>query len=89
MASACRSAWEAIGNVVYTIKPIEAVGEQSRRSLYAVADITKGEEISNDNVRSIRPGLGLKPKYLPDILGRRAARDIQRGEPINWQMIAE
>lgn len=89
MAEACRTAWQAIGTVGYEIKASEVGGKQSRRSLYAVADITMGEALSDRNVRSIRPGLGLAPKYLPDVIGRSAARDIKRGEPLNWQMIAE
>lgn len=89
MADACTTAWRAIGKVGYDIKASEAGGKQSRRSLYAVADIPRGNVLSDENVRSIRPGLGLPPKTLPDVIGRSAARDIKRGEPLNWQMIAE
>lgn len=89
MADACTTAWSAIGHVGYEVKGSEANVKQNRRSLYAVADIAAGEVFKEQNVRSIRPGLGLAPKYLPDILGRSAARDITFGEPMNWQMIAE
>lgn len=89
MADACTMAWKAIGQVGYDIKASEASGIQSRRSLYVVSDVAEGEPLSDQNVRSIRPGLGLRPKYLPDVVGRRAARDIKRGEPLNWQMVAE
>lgn len=89
MADACNTAWRAIGNIGYDIKASETSGQQIRRSLYAVADIAAGDIFNEENVRSIRPGLGLAPKYLPEVLGHTAARDIKRGEPVNWQMIAE
>lgn len=89
MADACATAWQAVGHIGYELKASEASGQQNRRSLYAVADIAVGETFTEKNVRSIRPGLGLAPKYLPDVLDRYAARDITFGEPMNWQMIAE
>lgn len=58
-----------------------------RRSLYAVADIKAGDTITNDNIRSIRPSGGLAPKELDKILGHKAARDIERGEPLQWNMV--
>ena len=61
---------------------------QFRRSLYVVADVRAGEPLTAANVRSIRPGLGLAPKHLPEILGRRAARDLKRGEALSWEMLA-
>ena len=61
---------------------------QFRRSLYVVADVKAGEILTEEQVRSIRPGNGLAPKHLDDILGKPAARDLQRGEPFAWDMIA-
>jgi N-acetylneuraminate synthase len=58
-----------------------------RRSLYAVADIDKGQTFTVENVRAIRPGHGLKPKHLNHMLGRKATRDIKRGEPLQLTMI--
>jgi len=89
MADACKTAWSALGHIGYEIKSSEAGCKQSRRSLYAVADISAGDVFSDKNVRSIRPGLGLAPKYFPDVLGQVAARDIKRGEPLNWHMVSE
>jgi N-acetylneuraminate synthase len=60
-----------------------------RRSPYAVADIAQGERLDKHNVRSIRPGYGLAPKYLPQVLGRRARRDVKRGEALALDMIED
>ena len=83
----CRTAWSALGNVDYTTKPSEAGTRKLRRSLYAVADIGEGEEFSRQNLRSIRPGFGLPPKHLNDILGRRAAGPSARGTPLAWPLV--
>lgn len=58
-----------------------------RRSLFAVSDIKAGELFTRENVRSIRPGYGIKPKYLNDLLGKPATRDIKRGEPITEDLL--
>ena len=59
-----------------------------RRSLYAVADVAPGEPLTRANVRSIRPGLGLPPRELPDVLGKQARVAIARGTPLSWELIA-
>jgi len=58
-----------------------------RRSLYAVKEIPAGEKLTFENVRSIRPGYGLAPKYLPDVLGRRARQTIRRGTPMSFDLL--
>ena len=84
----CRAAWDALGQIDYSRKPSERENVVFRRSLIAVADLRAGERFSADNVRSIRPGHGLAPKELPNVLGRSASRDIRRGAPLDWTMIA-
>jgi len=83
----CREAWRALG----TDEPRHVAEEERnarlRRSLYAVADIAAGAVLSRDNVRSIRPGNGLPPRHLPDLLGRRARTDIARGTPLSWSLV--
>lgn len=82
-----RSAHAALGRVSYTLKPSEIPSRDFRRSLYVVADIAAGEVFSAANVRSIRPGYGLSPKFLPEVLGRRAARALSRGTALSWDMV--
>lgn len=83
----CKTAWRAIGKVNYDPLGSERSSKQIRRSIFAVRDIRKGECFTNENVRSIRPGYGLAPKYLPGLLGKTASRDIAYGEPMSWNMI--
>jgi len=80
----CRLAWEALGRVSYDIASSEASSLVFRRSLYAVRDINAGDVVTEENVRAIRPGYGLAPKYLHDVLGMAAARTIPRGTPLKW-----
>ncbi|PWC54972.1 N-acetylneuraminate synthase [Azospirillum sp. TSO22-1] len=89
MAQACRDAWAALGRADYALKPSEAANAGLRRSLYVVADVPAGTVLGPEHVRSIRPGGGLPPKHLPDVLGRRAARALTRGEPVDWAMLGE
>ena len=87
MVAACRAAWAALGRVDYGVSPGEGGGRLVRRSLYVVEDIAAGAPLTAVNVRSIRPGFGLPPKHLPDVLGRRATRGLKRGEPLDWSMM--
>jgi N-acetylneuraminate synthase len=82
-----RHAWQALGAVSYGPTPAERASLQFRRSLYVVRDVKEGELLTTDNVRAIRPGLGIAPKFLDDVLGRRASADICRGTPLAWNLI--
>jgi N-acetylneuraminate synthase len=84
----CRHAWEALGEARYVRGETETANRQFRRSLYVVRDVARGAQITSADVRSIRPGFGLEPKLLPQVLGRRAARDLKRGEPLQLDMLA-
>jgi N-acetylneuraminate synthase len=88
MVEACRTAADALGSIDYGVKPSESGGRFYRRSLYVVADVPAGAVLSPANIRSIRPGFGLPPKHFDTIIGRRAARALCRGEPLDWSMIA-
>ncbi|WP_303290744.1 pseudaminic acid synthase [Marinobacter sp. SS5-14b] len=83
-----RIAWSALGKPSYRPTKSEAGVLKHRRSLYAVKSIKAGEEFTKENVRSIRPANGLPPKYLPDVLGRKAACDIAFGEALKFEYLA-
>ena len=70
----------------YERKESEKGNAVFRRSLYVVADVARGECFTENNIRSIRPGYGIAPKHLDQILGRRATRDIPRGSPVSLDM---
>ncbi|MGN6422194.1 MAG: pseudaminic acid synthase [Asticcacaulis sp.] len=82
----CKDAWKALGHVHYDTLGTEAGSKTFRRSLYVVRDVKAGEPLSKDNIRSIRPGLGLPPARLWSVLGKSATRDLQRGEPLQDDM---
>jgi len=84
-----RIAAEIRGNVRYELTELEQSGLAGRRSLYAVQDIKKGDLFSAENVRSIRPAYGLKPKYMRQILGKKASVSIKRGSALSWEMVNE
>lgn len=81
-------AWQALGRVSYGTSSAEKASLQFRRSLYVTADIKAGERFTVENLRAIRPGLGLPPKYLEVFLGRSAGRDLKKGTPLDWGMLA-
>lgn len=82
----CRSAWEALGEVFYGISEQEKKSLQFRRSLYIVEDMKAGDVITEKNMRCIRPGLGLSPKYYDTILGRKVRGDVIRGTAMSWDL---
>jgi N-acetylneuraminate synthase (EC 2.5.1.56) len=87
MVDAIRTVEKALGEVHYGVGEREAQSRVFRRSLFVVKDMKTGEVFTDENVRSIRPGYGLPPKYLPEILGRRAVRDIEKGTPLSWNLV--
>lgn len=88
MVEAIRTAEQAVGGVHYGVGEREAASRLFRRSLFVVREIRAGDPFTAENVRSIRPGNGLPPKYLPRVLGRRAAVDLERGTPLAWEHLA-
>lgn len=88
MVDAIRVAEKALGHVKYGLTEAEQLNRRSRRSLFVVQDVKAGERLTSDNVRSIRPGYGLPPKHYEEVIGRLAARDMQRGTPLQWDAIA-
>ena len=86
----CRNtkvAWQSLGEVDYGQKSSEQSNVKFRRSIYAIKDIKKGERLTENNIKIIRPGFGLKPKYWNKALLSKAMRDISRGTPISLDLI--
>ena len=88
MVEAIRTAEKALGEVNYAITEQEAKTRVFRRSLFIIKDVKAGEVFTEENVRSIRPGYGLHPRHLKDIVGGRAVQDIKRGTPLSWELMA-
>ncbi|WP_406734093.1 pseudaminic acid synthase [Vibrio scophthalmi] len=82
-----RTAWQSLGNVNYERTEAEKGNVKFRRSLYAFQDIAVGETFTKENVRSIRPGFGLKPKYYEQVLGSSAKKAICRGQPLSKEHV--
>ena len=87
MVDAIRITEQALGEVNYARNAAEEHSLAFRRSLFVVNDVKTGEKFTTNNVRSIRPGYGLHPRYLDQIIGRYALQDIPRGTPLQWQLI--
>jgi len=81
-------AWQALGKVSYGATEAEKKSIVFRRSLYVVQDVKAGEVLTKENVRSIRPGLGLPTKYLDIALGKKVSRDVLRGTPLDWDILS-
>ena len=88
MINKIRLVEKALGKVSYAQSENELINKQFRRSLFVVKEIKKGEIFTKENVRSIRPAGGLKPKYLELILGKKSTCDIPAGTPLKWQYIS-
>ena len=79
--------WESLGSVFYGPSKSEIKSLKFRRSIYFTRNLKKGEIISNKNVRIIRPGFGLQPRFLEKILGKTVKKNISKGTPVSWPLI--
>lgn len=87
LAALCRdtkTAWQALGKVDYGHKSSEQGNVQFRRSLYFVRDMSPGDTITEQDVKSVRPGYGLPPKYLQDLIGKKIRREANQDTPVHW-----
>lgn len=87
MVTAVRNAEKAIGKESYKLTEKQIAGKTFARSLYIAEDIKVGEVITEKNVRSVRPGFGLHPRYLGEVIGKRVVNDLMRGEPLQNKFI--
>ena len=83
----CNNAWTALGKISYETKAAEEANLVFRRSLFVVEDIAEGEELTAQNIRSIRPGHGLQPHLIGTVLGKSARNAIARGTPLSYDLI--
>lgn len=80
-------AWQALGKISYGATEAEKKSIVFRRSLYVVKDMKAGEMLTAENIRAIRPGLGLPPKYFSQVLGKKIRIDVSRGTALNWDLL--
>jgi N-acetylneuraminate synthase len=81
-----KRAWQGIGKISYAVTEGEKKSLTFRRSLYVVEDMKSGEVLTEKNLRAIRPGNGLPPKFLETVLGRKIGRPVKRGTPLSWDL---
>ncbi len=84
-----RRAWEALGTVSFGPTIMESAAAQYRRSLYIAEDLRAGDALTTANLRIVRPGLGLHPRYYDAVLGARVVRDVRKGTPLKWSLILQ
>ena len=87
MVQSIRNVEKALGTVAYKLDPSAVKGREFSRSLYVAEDMKAGDIITEQNVRSVRPGYGLAPKYMPEILGKRVNRDLKLGDIMKLEYI--
>jgi N-acetylneuraminate synthase len=80
-------AWQSLGAVRYGATKAETNSLAFRRSLYIVKDMRAGEQLTADNLRAIRPGFGLPPKFYDESLGKAVKQDVKRGTPLSWDLL--
>ena len=87
MVQSIRNVEKALGTVAYKLDSSAIKGREFSRSLYVAEDMKAGDIITEQKVRSVRPGYGLAPKYLPEILGKRVNRDLTKGDRMSLDYI--
>lgn len=87
MVKSIRNVEKALGKVAYKTDPSAIKGREFSRSLYVAEDMKAGDVITEQNVRSVRPGYGLAPKYLPEIIGKRVNRDLEKGDRMRLEFV--
>jgi N-acetylneuraminate synthase len=81
-------AWQSLGKVAYGPVEAEKKSVVYRRSIYIVKDLKAGDTLTSENIRCIRPGLGLPPKHYDALLGRQVKRDVKKGTPMGWELLS-
>ena len=87
MVENIRQVERSLGHINYPTDPSMIKGREYSRSLYVARPMKKGDAITEDNVRSVRPGFGLHPKFLPELIGRKVNRDLEMGDRMCWEVV--
>ena len=87
LVSTCNDAWESIGTDSFNRSVMEEYSRKYRRSIYFIRDLKAGERISETDIKCIRPGFGLPPKYFKEIIGSKIIHDVERGDPVTFEDI--
>ena len=87
MVDDIRKVEAALGSANYPTDPAVIKGRNGARSLYVAQPMKKGDVITEENVRSVRPGYGLHPKYLPELIGRKVKSDLEIGDRMSWEIV--
>ena len=82
-------AWESLGSITYGPTEKEVASRAYRRSLYIAEDMDAGDVFTAENLRVVRPGLGLEPRYYETFLGRRISQAVKKGQPVSWSLLSE
>jgi len=87
MVKAIRTSEQMLGKVDYEMTEKKKKSREFSRSLFVIKDVKSGERITTENVRSIRPGFGIHPKFLSEIIGKEFTKDIEKGTPMSFELI--
>jgi pseudaminic acid synthase len=87
LVEGAKTAWQSVGQIKYGPSKGESISLKYRRSLYVARDMQAGETFTKENLRAIRPGLGLPPKYYDRLLGKAVKQPLKKGTPVSWAMV--
>ena len=87
LCNSCKIAWKALGKVDYELKSSEKGSVKFRRSLYFIKDVKAGDLITDENIKSIRPGYGIPPKFKNKVIGKEIKVDAVKGSSLQWEML--
>jgi pseudaminic acid synthase len=87
MVNAVREAEVAIGEINYSLTKKQMKGREFSRSLYVSNNVKIGDIVSEMNIKSVRPGFGLHPKYLPELIGKKFIKDVKKGERMSFDLV--
>ena len=82
-----QSAWKSLGDENFVRAKVENASLQFRRSIYFISNMKKGGIITKNDIKRIRPGFGIEPKFFNQIIGKKIMDDVERGDPVTWEAL--